>query len=370
MVSSACALVSVLYCDTKSNHPYIRSLCKVVEISVMTLTSVACNSATPIIIKLEPQKLSLCSILIITKIVSDVKNIMMEAKDAVAVAVRGAKNCMYYTMTGMVAMTKGASGGRVNVVSLEHAVQLVSVGLESALSLSETLVDQALPPTYEEMEDEVKTVKGFDVAAARLSSPVRLVSLTVKLCRRAYHQAEEKVRSVKVCGQKSLNLLQYTMNLVSLDNLGALVEWTSNVQEKEDKETARVVIHSLEVSPSVSHQLQSSCLSLACSLQSLPRHLQQQAVCVLLSASQILHNFSSADPHPGIRPQGIVSGSLDAILDYLVHNMPLNWLVGPWYPRTPPITPRAQTNGQRRKRPAKKTGVFDHKCTVTPYEQY
>ncbi|KAK6325068.1 hypothetical protein J4Q44_G00044100 [Coregonus suidteri] len=383
MVSSACALVSVLYCDTKSNHPYIRSLCKVVEISVMTLTSVACNSATPIIIKLEPQ-ISIVNDLACKgldklestlpvlqqpsqQIVSDVKNIMMEAKDAVAVAVRGAKNCMYYTMTGMVAMTKGASGGRVNVVSLEHAVQLVSVGLESALSLSETLVDQALPPTYEEMEDEVKTVKGFDVAAARLSSPVRLVSLTVKLCRRAYHQAEEKVRSVKVCGQKSLNLLQYTMNL---DNLGALVEWTSNVQEKEDKETARVVIHSLEVSPSVSHQLQSSCLSLACSLQSLPRHLQQQAVCVLLSASQILHNFSSADPHPGIRPQGIVSGSLDAILDYLVHNMPLNWLVGPWYPRTPPITPRAQTNGQRRKRPAKKTGVFDHKCTVTPYEQY
>lgn len=55
MVSSACALVSVLYCDTKRNHPYIRSLCKVVEISVTTLTSVACNSATPIIIKLEPQ---------------------------------------------------------------------------------------------------------------------------------------------------------------------------------------------------------------------------------------------------------------------------------------------------------------------------
>uniref|UniRef100_A0A8C7W3B6 Uncharacterized protein n=1 Tax=Oncorhynchus mykiss TaxID=8022 RepID=A0A8C7W3B6_ONCMY len=55
MVSSACALVSVLYCDTKHNHPYIRSLCKVVEISVTTLSSVACNSATPIIIKLEPQ---------------------------------------------------------------------------------------------------------------------------------------------------------------------------------------------------------------------------------------------------------------------------------------------------------------------------
>uniref|UniRef100_A0A674A9J2 Perilipin 2 n=1 Tax=Salmo trutta TaxID=8032 RepID=A0A674A9J2_SALTR len=54
-VCSACALVSVLYCDTKRNHPYIRSLCKVVEISVTTLTSVACNSATPIIIKLEPQ---------------------------------------------------------------------------------------------------------------------------------------------------------------------------------------------------------------------------------------------------------------------------------------------------------------------------
>ncbi|XP_029605187.1 perilipin-2 isoform X2 [Salmo trutta] len=380
MVSSACALVSVLYCDTKRNHPYIRSLCKVVEISVTTLTSVACNSATPIIIKLEPQ-ISIVNDLACKgldklestlpvlqqpsqQIVSDVKNIMMEAKDAVAIAVHGAKNCMYYTLTGMVAMTKGASGGRANTVSLENAVQLVSVGLEYALSLSETLVDQALPPTDEEM-DEVKTVKGFDIAA-RPSSPVRLVSLTVKLCRRAYHQAEEKMRSVKVCGQKSLNLLQHTMHL---DNLGALVEWTSNIQEKEDEETERVVIHSLDVSPSVSHQLQRNCLSLVCSLQSLPRHLQQQAVCVLLSASQILNNFSSTDPHLGIRPQSKVSGSLDAILDYLVHNMPLNWLVGPWCPQTPPITPRAQTNGQR-KRPAKKTGVFDLGYTVTPYEQY
>uniref|UniRef100_A0A674AAF6 Perilipin n=1 Tax=Salmo trutta TaxID=8032 RepID=A0A674AAF6_SALTR len=363
-VCSACALVSVLYCDTKRNHPYIRSLCKVVEISVTTLTSVACNSATPIIIKLEPQ-ISIVNDLACKgldklestlpvlqqpsqQIVSDVKNIMMEAKDAVAIAVHGAKNCMYYTLTGMVAMTKGASGGRANTVSLENAVQLVSVGLEYALSLSETLVDQALPPTDEEMEDEVKTVKGFDIAA-RPSSPVRLVSLTVKLCRRAYHQAEEKMRSVKVCGQKSLNLLQHTMHLVSLVD--------------------RVVIHSLDVSPSVSHQLQRNCLSLVCSLQSLPRHLQQQAVCVLLSASQILNNFSSTDPHLGIRPQSKVSGSLDAILDYLVHNMPLNWLVGPWCPQTPPITPRAQTNGQR-KRPAKKTGVFDLGYTVTPYEQY
>ncbi|XP_035645420.1 perilipin-2-like isoform X1 [Oncorhynchus keta] len=382
MVSSACALVSVLYCDTKHNHPYIRSLCEVVEISVTTLSSVACNSATPIIIKLEPQ-ISVVNDLACKgldklestlpvlqqpsqQIVSDVKNIMMEAKDAVVIAVYGAKNCMHYTLTGMVAMTKGASGGRANIVSLEPAVQLVSMGLKNALSLSETLVDQALPPTDEEMEDEVKTVTGFDVAAARPSSPVRLVSLTVKLCRRAYHQAEEKMRFVKVCCQKSLNLLQHTMHL---DNLGALVEWTSNVQEKEDKETEGVVIHCLNVSPSVSHQLQRNCLTLACSLQNLPRHLQQQAVCVLLSASQILNNFSSTDPHLGIRPQGKVSGSLDAILDYLVHNMSLNCLVGPWCHQMPPITPRGQTNGQR-KRPAKKTGVFDLGCTVTPYEQY
>uniref|UniRef100_A0A674A9B6 Perilipin n=1 Tax=Salmo trutta TaxID=8032 RepID=A0A674A9B6_SALTR len=391
MVSSACALVSVLYCDTKRNHPYIRSLCKVVEISVTTLTSVACNSATPIIIKLEPQ-ISIVNDLACKgldklestlpvlqqpsqQIVSDVKNIMMEAKDAVAIAVHGAKNCMYYTLTGMVAMTKGASGGRANTVSLENAVQLVSVGLEYALSLSETLVDQALPPTDEEMEDEVKTVKGFDIAA-RPSSPVRLVSLTVKLCRRAYHQAEEKMRSVKVCGQKSLNLLQHTMHLVKNEHNLILMNCTQPCCCFPDQAlvvfawfSRRVVIHSLDVSPSVSHQLQRNCLSLVCSLQSLPRHLQQQAVCVLLSASQILNNFSSTDPHLGIRPQSKVSGSLDAILDYLVHNMPLNWLVGPWCPQTPPITPRAQTNGQR-KRPAKKTGVFDLGYTVTPYEQY
>ncbi|KAL1023446.1 hypothetical protein UPYG_G00040940 [Umbra pygmaea] len=364
VVSSTCALLSVLYCDTKSSHPYIQSVCELVETSVKTLTFVASNHTTPIIIKLGPQ-ISIVNDLACKsldklesnlpllqqppqQIVSDVKTIMMEAKDAVAITLHGAKDCIYYTLIGAVGMTNVASGGEVIMMSMDHVGQLARLGLESVQSLSKTLLDQALLPSYEEFV-ELKTIKSPEDATARPSSPVRRVSLTVQLYRQAYHQA--KLLYVKVCSWKTLTFLQPTMDLVKV---GCLVEWTSNIHVEEHK-GEQGAFHNLTVSPSVGHQLHRSCLSIACSLHSLPRHLQQQVVCVLSSASQLLNNFSPtvpANPH-NIKPQGKVRSSVDSFLDYMVCNTPLNCLVGPLNPCKDPVIPSIQTNYRIRKRPAK-----------------
>lgn len=62
LVSSTYGLVSSVYSNTKSTHPYIRSVCEAAEQGVWTITSVALTTASPIIDKLEPQSKSLNSL--------------------------------------------------------------------------------------------------------------------------------------------------------------------------------------------------------------------------------------------------------------------------------------------------------------------
>uniref|UniRef100_A0A672KP80 Perilipin 1 n=1 Tax=Sinocyclocheilus grahami TaxID=75366 RepID=A0A672KP80_SINGR len=55
LVISTYDLVSNVYCNTKNNHPYLKSVCEVAENGVKSITSAAFHSALPIIGKLEPQ---------------------------------------------------------------------------------------------------------------------------------------------------------------------------------------------------------------------------------------------------------------------------------------------------------------------------
>uniref|UniRef100_A0A3B5B348 Uncharacterized protein n=1 Tax=Stegastes partitus TaxID=144197 RepID=A0A3B5B348_9TELE len=55
VVRSACAKLSVLYTDTKCSHPSLRSVCDMLENSVIILGSAALHRFSPVIVKLEPQ---------------------------------------------------------------------------------------------------------------------------------------------------------------------------------------------------------------------------------------------------------------------------------------------------------------------------
>lgn len=78
------------------------------------------------------------------------------------VTVGGAKDGVSHTLTGVMDKTKGAvqdsmektkamvSGG-VNTVMSSRVAYLLSTGVDTALSKSETLVDQYLPLTEEEL---------------------------------------------------------------------------------------------------------------------------------------------------------------------------------------------------------------------------
>ncbi|XP_036407852.1 perilipin-2 isoform X1 [Megalops cyprinoides] len=383
LVSSTYDMVSHVYCNTKDSHPYIKSVCEVAEMGVKTISSVALTSAMPIIDKLEPQiaianDLACKGLDKIEKtlpilhqpseqIVASAKDAVTGAKEAVTTTVNGARDTVSYTLIGVVDKTKGAVqdsvemtrsvvNGSVNTVMGSRMVQLVSTGMDTALSTSETLVDQYLPLTKEELEVEAKAVKGFDTAADKPSYYVRLGSLSSKLRKRAYQQAVAKVRDTKQISQDSISKLNNTVDLIEFarrnmddahqkihEKLNSWVEWTKNGHSDGDThEAEHIESRTLAIARSLTHQLQTTCLTLVSSLQGLPQNIQDQALSVTHSASEVYGNFSKASAFRDLSDTVLTSSkaqlgkmkdSLDVVMDYLVNNTPLNWLVGPFYPQ-------------------------------------
>ncbi|KAM3857601.1 perilipin-2 [Diretmus argenteus] len=382
LVSSTYGLVSSVYSNTKDNHPYIKSMCEVAEQGVRTVTSAALTAA--IIDKLEPQ-ISIANDLACKgldkieqtwsilhqpseQIVASAKDAVTSAKDVVSVTVTGAKDTVSDTLTSVVEKTRGAVqdgmemtkavvNGSVNTVLESRVAWLVSSGVDTALTTSESLVDQYLPLTEDELELEAKAVKGFEQKEP--SYYVRLGCLSTKLRQRAYTRALAKTRDAKQRSLDSIAKLNYTVDLIEYtrknidganqrvyDKLNSLVEWKSNGPNKENCHEAEVIeSRTLVLARSLTQQLQTTCLVLVSGLQGLPNHIQQEALSLSSSATQVYTSFSKAAvfrdlPDSALANSKIQLGrmkdSLDNVLDYLVNNTPLNWLVGPFYPRMAP----------------------------------
>ncbi|KAF0029368.1 perilipin-2 [Scophthalmus maximus] len=391
LVSSTYGLVSSMYCTTKDTHPYIRSVCEAAEHGVRTITSVALTTASPIMDKLEPQiaianDFACKSLDKIEKtlpilqqpseqIVSSAKDVVVTAKGVVTGKVSSAKDTVSDTLTSVVERTRGvvqggmertktAVSGSVGTVLESRVARLVSSGVDTALSTSESLVEQYLPLTEEELELEAKNVKGFD--KRKLSYYVRLGSLSTKLRKRAYTRAVAKIQDGKQRSGEFISELNATVDVIEYgrknigganqivsDKLNSLATWKSRSPDQERGHEAEVIeSHILALAHSLTQRLQTTCLVLVSGLQGLPNHIQQEALSLGRSASHVYTVFSKAKVLGDLpdsmlassRAQlGKMTGSLDNVMDYLVNNTPLNWLVGPFYPRMAPeqIHPQA-----------------------------
>lgn len=377
LVSSTYGLVSSVYSSTKDNHPYIKTVCEAAEQGVRTITSVALTTASPIIDKLEPQiamanDLACKSLDKIEKtlpilhqpseqIVSNAKDVVTTAKDVVTGTVSD-------TLTSVVEKTRGAVHGGVDktksvvngsmsTVLESRVARLISSGVDTALSTSESLVEQYLPMTEAELELEAKTVKSFDNKEP--SYYVRLGSLSTKLRKRAYSRAMVQIRDRKQRCMEFISELNSTVDLIEVGRknidsanqmvnkkLNSLVAWKSSSPNHENCHEAEVIeSRTLTLARSLTQQLQTTCLVLVSSLQGLPNHIQQEALSLGYSASQVYANFSKAKALGDLPDTGLTSSrvqlskmkeSLDNVMDYLINNTPLNWLVGPFYPRMAP----------------------------------
>ncbi|XP_007890790.1 perilipin-2 isoform X1 [Callorhinchus milii] len=391
LVSTAYNMVISVYCNTKENHPYLKSVCEVAEKGVTVITAVAVTSAMPIIQKLEPQitfandyackgldriEETLPILLQPTdKVVADVKvmvNIkVIGAKDAVTHTVSGAKESVASTITGVfdrtketvhgsVKMTKAMVNGSVNTVLGSSVAKMFSNGMDSALSTSEALLDHYLPLTDDEQAKEVKDIEGFDIGTPKPSCFVRLGSLSVKVPQRAYQQALAKIRNAKQRSQEAVSQLHSTVDLIenAKENLGTAnqkiyntqevlyqkwCEWRRYLVENDQSQTAeQIESRTLAIAWNLSQQLQATCLTLKSSIQDLPQNIQVQVQNINILARDVYATFKSPASFKELTEQILTTSkeqltkmkeTLDGVMDYLVNNTALNWLVGPFYPQ-------------------------------------
>uniref|UniRef100_A0A3P8U2W2 Perilipin n=1 Tax=Amphiprion percula TaxID=161767 RepID=A0A3P8U2W2_AMPPE len=387
LVISTYGLVSSVYSNTKDNHPYIRTVCEAAEQGVRTLTSVALTTASPIIDKLEPQ-LAIANDLACKgldkiektlpilhqpsdQIVSSAKDVVTTAKDVMTGRVSEAKGTVSDTLTSVVGVvqdrmekTKAVVSGSVSTVLESKVAQLVSSGVDTALSTSESLVEQYLPLTEEELELEAKMEKGAD--AKQPSYYVRLGCLSTKLRRRAYTTAVARIQEGKQRSMEFISELNSTFEWIEnrrKNKVSSSAAWRSTGGSQEKGHEAEVIeSRTLALAHSLTQQLQTTCLVLVSGLQGLPNNIQQEALSLSHSALQVYSSFSRAR-FLGELPDSVLASSkaqlrkmkdsLDNVMDYLVNNTPLNWLVGPFYPRVNPQPTRASSSADGQATPSR-----------------
>nr|QCW64337.1 Perilipin 2 [Botia dario] len=380
LIVSTYDMVSNVYCSTRDNHPYLKSVCEVAENSVKTFTSVAFNSALPLIEKLEPQ-ISLANTLackgldkiektlpILHKpsdeIVANAKEAVTGARHTVSGTVNGAKETVSHRLNGVADKTREAMqdsmektrtvvSDRVQTVMDSRVVRLVSSGVETALSTSETLLEKYLPGTEEEKGCGENNSVEFENDKDAPSYYVRLGSLSSKVRNRAYQRAVAKVRDAVQHSQESISQLNHAMDLVEYtrknidganqkvhEKMRSLMGWKTSGQDENNQitnnEAEQIESRTLMIAHNLSQQLQTTCLVLVSSLKGLPQHVQLQALSVSHSAMEIYTSFSKAAVLGDLSDTVLTSSrsqmnrimdSMDNVMDYLVNNTPLNWLV-------------------------------------------
>ncbi|XP_075715906.1 perilipin-2-like [Rhinoderma darwinii] len=377
LVSSTYDMVSSVYVNTRDNHPYLKSVCDVAEKSVRTITSVAVTSAMPILQKLEPQIAMANTIACVgldkieeklpilyqptDKVVANASEAVVGAKDAVIQGFTGVVDKTKVAVQDSVAMTKSVVNGSINTVLGSSVVKIMSNRVDAALTKSETLLEQYLPPTDEELAKEATKTEGFELSVDQPSYYVRLGSLSAKARKRAYQQALTRIKDVKCRSQESIAQLQNTVDLIEYARknmndanhkihdaqekiYNKWVEWTKGTGQDsgETESTEQIESRTLNIARHLTQQLQTTCLSLVTSVQGLPKNIQNKAQNVSALAADVYQNFRSASSFREMS-DGLLTtskdqftkmkGSMDDVMDYLVNNTPLNWLVGPFYPQ-------------------------------------
>ncbi|XP_073492655.1 perilipin-2-like isoform X1 [Aquarana catesbeiana] len=292
------------------------------------------------------------------KIIGNACEAAVGAKDAVINGITGVVDKTKGAVFGSVKMTKAVVNGSINAVFGSNAVRKMSSGVDNALTKTETLLEQYLPPTDEELEEAAKT-EGFEVSTLNASYHVRLGSLSTKARRRAYQQALTKFRDAKCRSQEAIAQLSTTVDLIDFarknmtdanqkvhdaqENLyNTWVEWTKGKEQNpcgDSESTEQIESRTLTIARNLTLQLQTSCLSLVSSVKDLPQNIQNKVQNVSAMAAEVYQSFISALSFKDLSDSLInasrekftnMKDSID-VIDFLVNKTPLNWLVDPFY---------------------------------------
>ncbi|NXH02940.1 PLIN3 protein, partial [Loxia leucoptera] len=315
------------------------------------------------------------------KVISDTKQLVAtkvtSAMDAASVgAAQGAKDLVANKVTEAVDLTKGAVQDSVektksvvtstvmvtNSISKAKAVsQAVAGGVESVLGMSEDLVDHYLPMTEEELGELATTVQGFGVASVeeqkrQRSYFVRLGSLSGRVRHRAYQHSLAKLQGFRHRTQDTLSRLQLAIKLIESvkqevgqkllegqEKLHQLwVDWSLTQPKGTQVRTAcqaEVEPRTLAMLRIITQQLQPAYHRLKLSIHGLPSSIQEAVSRATRHIHKLHSSFSRAVSFQDLssttlaRSQDRVAEarrSLDVLFEYVTHNTPLNWIVGPF----------------------------------------
>ncbi|XP_059197489.1 mannose-6-phosphate receptor binding protein 1 isoform X2 [Centropristis striata] len=374
LVSSACGVVSSAYSSTKDSVPLLKGVMDAAESGVRTLGAAATTGSKPLLDIIEPQLATVNEYALkgldkmeetlpilhqpADKVVSDTVGMVYQS-------VAGAKDAVMGAMMGGVELTRAAVSGGIMTAMSTRMGQMVSSGMGLALSRSEDWVDQNLPLTERELAAVAEPAPSeVTTPAPSPSYFVRLGKLSAKVQERALQQSLVRARHARDATYTTVAQITSTLDLLekartslgtASNQIGGASEqlqqrWTEWQQKQAgagqtesqpdgSRDEAELEGRVLSMVHGLSDQLRSAATNVVSTAQGLPGTVQDQLTSARRSAEELyssLGNTSTITPlllersrHHLIQ----VQQSLDGVVDYLLNNTPLNWLVGPFAPQ-------------------------------------
>ncbi|NWV44104.1 PLIN3 protein, partial [Grantiella picta] len=389
LLNSAFNLVSSAYNHTKESHPCLSGVCSVAETVAAVAVGSVVGGAQPLLSQLEPQIALVneyaCKGLDqleenlpflqqpADKVISDTKQLVTTKVTSAMGAACEAREAMADKVTEAVDLTKNVVGDSVKLtrsvvtstvssaVEAAQVSQAVAGGVESVLGMSEDLVEHYLPMTEEELGNLAATVQGFGVASVeeqkqQQSYFVRLGSLSGRVRHRAYQLSLAKLQGIRHRSQDSLSRLQLAIKLIEsvkhevgqklLEGQKKLhqlwVDWSLTQPKGNQVRTAcqpEVESRTLAMLRIITQQLQPAYESLKLSIHGLPSTIQETVHQATRHIHKLHSSFSRAVSFQDLSRGTLARSwdrvaearrSLDVLFEYVTHNAPLNWIVGPF----------------------------------------
>uniref|UniRef100_A0A452H564 Perilipin n=1 Tax=Gopherus agassizii TaxID=38772 RepID=A0A452H564_9SAUR len=374
LVSSAYDMAATAYASTKESHPYLKSLCDVAEKGVKTISDAAASRAQPILTSFEPQIAAANEYAVKglgtleeklpgLQITADKVNLFY-TKELVPSKVEAC--CKFSSLVDVtrdavqesMESTKSVMTHSVNTVMGSRMGQMAVSGVEAVLEKSEELIDQYLPITDEELAELATSIKEDGVAPLQPQSYfVRLGSLSSKLRHRAYQHSLAKIKNTRQSIQETLSQLHQTIDLIEYMKQGVdqklqdgheklhqmWLDWskrqTGGSEDTDLVQAEQLESHALTMFQSIIQQLQATCLTLMSSIQGFPSNIQDKVQQVRHSTKELQASFSTVHSFQDLSSRILTQsrkqvtkaqGYMDELLEYIVHNTPLSWLVGPF----------------------------------------
>ncbi|NXL98258.1 PLIN3 protein, partial [Tyrannus savana] len=292
-----------------------------------------------------------------------VQDSVEKTKSVVTSTVSTALDAAYDTISSKISTGVEMTNSVVtNSISKAKAVsQAVAGGVESVLEMSEDLVDHFLPMTEEELGKLATTVEGSGMVSVeeqkeQRSYFVRLGSLSSRARLRAYQHSLHKLQCVRQSTQDTLSRLQMAIKLIESVKQGfgqkllegqeklhqLWVNWCLTQPKGNQVQTAcqpEVESRTLTMLRIITQQLQPVYENLKTSIQGLPSNIQEAVSQATRNIHKLHGSFSSAMSFQDLSSITLMQSqdcvtearrSLDVLFEYVTHNIPLNWLVGPF----------------------------------------